>query len=85
MQSHYGTELVADYHRNLKNLALMRRMLFPYASSEGFKVGLHHFQDGSFIAGPTPVVALKAADQRLTVVVDLHQRGTAGGTDLVAH
>jgi hypothetical protein len=50
----------------------MRPMLFPYARSEGFEVGLHHFQDGSLIAGTSPVIALKAPDKNLAVVVDLH-------------
>jgi hypothetical protein len=47
-------------------------MLSPDARSEGFKVGLHHFQDGPLIAGTSPVIALKAADKNLAMMVDLH-------------
>jgi hypothetical protein len=50
----------------------MRWMLLPHTRSQGFQIVLDHFHDGPLIAGAPPVVAVDAADQHLTVVVDLH-------------
>jgi hypothetical protein len=50
----------------------MRRTLLPHTRPQGFQIVLHHFQDGSLIAGTSPVIALKAADKNLAIVVDLH-------------
>jgi hypothetical protein len=43
-------------------------MLSPDARSEGFKGR----GDGPLIAGTSPVIALKAADKNLAIMVDLH-------------
>jgi hypothetical protein len=47
-------------------------MLLPHTRSQGFQIVLQQFQDGPLIAGASPIVAVDAADQHLTVVVDLH-------------
>jgi hypothetical protein len=49
----------------------MRSMLLSQACSQGFEVLFKHLEDELLIAGPTPVVALRAANELLAAVVYL--------------
>ena len=65
--------------------SLMRRMPFPYARSQRFKIVFQHFHDELFVARVTPAIAVDAADQHFTVVVDPDQRAIAVAAGLIAH
>jgi hypothetical protein len=48
----------------------MRRMPSPPAFSQRFKIVFQHFHGELRIAGMTPAIAVDAAEQLLTVVID---------------
>ena len=54
-------------------------------SSERFQIAFHKLHDELVVAGVTPAIAVNAADQHLTIVIDFHQWAVAVGADLIAH
>ena len=42
------------------------------ASSQRFQVAFHKLHDEFVVAGVTPAIAVDAADQHLTIVIDFH-------------
>ena len=54
-------------------------------SSQRFQIAFHKLHDELVVAGVTPAIAVDAADQHLTIVIDFHQLAVAVGADLIAH
>jgi hypothetical protein len=51
----------------------------PACFAERVKVGFQQFHDERLVARATPAIALNAADQYLTVIVDFSERALAVG------
>jgi hypothetical protein len=47
-------------------------LLLSYPTFQRFKIVWQQFHDAFLVAGTTPAIAVDAADQHLTVVVDPH-------------
>jgi hypothetical protein len=45
---------------------------FAPASSQGFQIAFHKLHDEFFVAGVPPAIAVDAADQHLTIMIDFH-------------
>ena len=45
---------------------------FAPASSQGFQIAFHKLHDEFLVAGVPPAIAVDAADQHLTIMIDFH-------------
>jgi hypothetical protein len=57
----------------------------PYARSQRVKIVLQHFHGELLVAWVTPAIAVDAANQHLTVVVDSYWRVIAVRADFIAY